>query len=82
MRGMGKTRADLLQFLELTGKKGIRVIGDLNMNDISIFEHDKLKKADDDLLKAYMDNGYMPQVEGTLEEGTEFSAKLKKFWQK
>ena len=80
MRGMSKTRADLLRFLELTGKKGIKLIGDLNTNDSSIFEKNKWEKADDEMLELFLNNGFIPQIGGTLREGVEFSAKLKKLW--
>jgi hypothetical protein len=79
MRGMGKTRKDLLDFLELTGKKGIKLFGDLNTNDNSIFE-DKWQKADDELLCLFLNNGYMPQLSGSYEEGVELSKKLKQLW--
>jgi hypothetical protein len=79
MRGMGKTRKDLLGFLELTGKKGIKLFGDINMNDNSIFE-DKWQKADDELFSLFINNGYMPRLGGSCEEGVELSKKLKRLW--
>ncbi|MCL2833383.1 MAG: hypothetical protein FWD78_09465 [Treponema sp.] len=72
MRGMGKTREDLIGFLHITKEKNIRLFGKLAINDSSIFEKGTHKEADYELLSMFVKNGYLPVNEGRYEDGIKF----------
>ena len=71
MRGMGKTKEDLMKFLSITKEKNIRLFGSLDMNDQSVFD-EKWTKPDISMWEAFISGGYMPSAGGTYEEGVIF----------
>jgi len=71
MRGMGKSREDMLAFLSITSERGIRLFGDLRANDSSVFDSGWVQ-ADPSLVEASVRGGYMPSASGTYEEGVAY----------
>jgi len=71
MRGMGKTRDDMLEFLKITGENDIILFGSLATNDVHI-GNDSWKQPDISLMETFVRGGYMPSGSGTYEEGLAF----------
>lgn len=71
MRGMGKTREDLLAFRAITREHGIKLFGGLLTNEGSIFNQNGVK-PDRALYKEFMDGGYFMGGGGPKEEGADF----------
>ena len=71
MRGMGKTREDMLGFLAMTEERGIRLFGGLSMSAKSIFDPGA-EQPDEALYETFMRGGFMPTGYGTHEEGLRF----------
>jgi len=78
MRGMGKTREDILNFLESAKKQNIRLFGNINTNDEHIFNN-AWQKPDDELINTFIKGGWMPSDTGTYEEGLAFKEKVLRF---
>ena len=73
MRGMGKTREDMLAFLEITRARGLKLFGNMLINGVSVFETGTTY-ADDALLEQFIRGGYFPVKGGSYEEGLRFKA--------
>ena len=71
MRGMGKTKEDILAFLKITKENDILLFLGLETNDEHIF-NDEWKKPGPELVKTFIEGGYMPSASGTYEEGLAF----------
>jgi len=76
MRGMGKTRQDMMDLLAIASERGIRLFGGLDINDVHIFDGNS-KKPDDAMIEAFILGGWFPNAGGTAEEGDVFRAKIK-----
>ncbi|MCL2477861.1 MAG: hypothetical protein FWF22_00060 [Treponema sp.] len=72
MRGMTKSRNDLISFINITKEKNIRLFSQLEINDSSIFEKETHQEADFELLAMYVKNGYLPVSGGSYENGIKF----------
>jgi len=81
MRGTGKSREDLISFLEITRKRNILLFGQLTVNETSIFEKGT-KQGDDELLEMFIRGGYMPASGGTLEKGIKFRETINRIGRK
>jgi len=68
MRGMSKSKEDVMDFLDITNKNGIRLFGNLGVTDSSIFEN-KWTQPDREFLETCIKCGWMPSGSGTYEEG-------------
>ena len=71
MRGMGKTREDMLSLLKAASERDIRLFGSLASNDQSIFDSGA-REPDDELMERFIGGGYMPMGEGSYEQGIKF----------
>jgi len=71
MRGMGKTKKDMLEFLSLTEKKGLRLFGALTANDESVF-NEPWEQPDNGMIERFARGGWMPAAGGSEEEGAAF----------
>ena len=71
MRGMGKTREDMLAFLDITKVAGIRLYGSLTVFDKSIFEAVSAEPGEA-FYKQFIQGGLMPSGAGSYEQGLEF----------
>lgn len=71
MRNMGKTKADMLEFLAITSKRNIRLFGSLDTNDESIFSEGGCP-PDRELIETFVRGGFFPGGAGTREEGEDF----------
>jgi len=72
MRGMGKTREDMMEFFKIAKENGILLFGSLDTNDAHIYNTEWVK-AEPSLMETFVRGGYMPSGSGTYEEGLEFS---------
>ena len=75
MRGMGKTREDMLTFVDITKKHDIRLFGNISTNDVHVF-NDAWKNPDDEMFFTFINGGWMPNGSGTYEEGLMFKDKI------
>jgi len=71
MRGFGKTKEDMLEFLRIAGENDILIFGSLDTNDVHIF-NDEWKKPEPSFVEEFIKGGYMPSGAGTYEEGLAF----------
>ncbi|MCL2388459.1 MAG: hypothetical protein FWC89_13070, partial [Defluviitaleaceae bacterium] len=78
LRGMGKSREDMLKLLEIAKKNDILLTCPLDYNDVSFFDPNP-QRVDDTFLYKFMEGGYMPSATGTYEYGLEFAKKVRAF---
>jgi len=75
MRGMGKTREDMYNFLEITSARNMRLFGWLGANDDHVFNN-AWQNPDDDMMRTFINGGWMPSGSGSYEEGLAFKEKI------
>ena len=78
LRGTGRSKEDLINLFELTSKAGVLLFGELNYNEVSLFDP-HFKNTDDEFLFQSIPKGYLPSSSGSYEEGLAFAEKIKKF---
>ena len=75
MRGMGKTREDMYEFLKITKERNMRLFGWLGSNDEHVFNN-AWQNPDDEMIQTFIKGGWMPTGSGTYEEGLAFKDKI------
>ena len=78
MRDMGKSKEDMLTFLEMAKKENILLFGSLEYNETSLFAPNT-KTLEDEYLFKFIDGGYLPSATGTYEEGLIFAEKIRNY---
>jgi len=77
MRGMGKTKSDMTEFLAQARANGVLLFGSLDMNDAHIFDEGAVK-PDDEMFRAFIKGGWMPSGFGPAAEGGAFVERVKR----
>lgn len=77
LRGMSRTREDLVRFLDIMAPRGIRMFGGLGTYNVSIFEAGA-GMVDEALFARYVRGGLLPSAAGAPEEGRRFAQRIAK----